>query len=433
VGFGTHPGGLQKSGGEGFDGKVYASYGLCDQEILISDAVFVSGDFSQASVIREKCQDLNTPRPLPIGNLKFAKTDQSVFAWMGKVFDLQSNSAPQKITLSICDSNAATPAVQNLIWNTLDGSGNLFGSVTLDNGKTSGALSLQTPTTRYHYVTKAGQASQFDINLSGALSYAIAGGPLTSVLSTTCATQPPPLTPNFAAYPDATNTGVPANVTLVASPGNLTVNTPGTIIDGLNITGNLTINANNVTVKNSRITSSSGTIVIKIAGGVTGTVIQDCELDALGSGGGGLEGSGTFLRNNIHGAAVAMMVTADSLIQDNYIHGVSGPGSSFDAIRADYGYSNLVIRHNTIINEQAANAAIMLDSYYGTTTGALVEDNRMLGGGYTIYVDSSTYPLSGVTVRNNRMGKGSFGYKDIRGNTPVWTGNIDDITGALIP
>lgn len=232
-------------------------------------------------------------------------------------------------------------------------------------------------------------------------------------------------------YPDAANTGVPSNVTLIDST-TLTISTAGTVIENLNITGNLVVAADNVTIKNSKITASSGAVV-RIANGTRGTLIQDCEIDGEELSDVGLSGAGTFLRNHIHSASVLMAVTANSLIEDNFIHNASGPGSSFDGIRADYGYSNLIVRHNTIINEKSTNAALMLDAYNGPTTGALIENNRLIGGNYTIYAHSSTYGMSGVTIRSNRLGKGVWGYMNIQGNTPIWTGNVDDITNVTVP
>jgi hypothetical protein len=234
-------------------------------------------------------------------------------------------------------------------------------------------------------------------------------------------------------FPDASNTGVPAGVTLSPSAGDISLNTAGAVIDGAELTGSVTISADNVTIRNSKITSKAYTAV-KIADGVSGAIVEDCEIRGNGAETEGIRGHGAFKRNNIYATTVGIVVSADSLVQDNYIHDLAGLSSStYNGITADGGYSNLVIRHNTVINDKKMNAAVMLDTYYGPITGALVEDNRLSGGGYTIYVVGSNYPLSGAIVRNNRLVKGVWDYKDVQGNTPVWTGNVDDITGAPIP
>ena len=102
-------------------------------------------------------------------------------------------------------------------------------------------------------------------------------------------------------FPDATNTGVPAGVTLTPS-GGLTINTPGIVIEGLDIRGMVTINADNVTLKNCTISASSWA-VINITSGSTGVVIQDCEINGLnaeGVRGISVSGQATLLRNDIH-------------------------------------------------------------------------------------------------------------------------------------
>src|SRR4051794_27565677 len=60
-------------GGEGFDGKLYQSSNTCDKSVTVSDIVGVSTDESNAQVLRENCNDLTTPRPVPVADLQFAK------------------------------------------------------------------------------------------------------------------------------------------------------------------------------------------------------------------------------------------------------------------------------------------------------------------------------------------------------------------------
>ena len=75
----------------------------------------------------------------------------------------------------------------------------------------------------------------------------------------------------IAGFADATNTGVPPGVTLRRSES-LAINTAGAIIEGLDMQGTVTINANNVTLKNCKVTGG-GWAVINITSGKTGVVI----------------------------------------------------------------------------------------------------------------------------------------------------------------
>jgi hypothetical protein len=245
-----------------------------------------------------------------------------------------------------------------------------------------------------------------------------------------------------SAFPDATNTGVPAGVTLTPS-GPLVINTPGAVIKNLDIRGSVVINAPNVTLLNCKVTSGDHRAVL-ISPGITGAVVQNCDIDNLGTGGQGIAGQGTFIANNIHGAADGIDVRgSDTVIQGNYIHGMTGTAAShFDGIQADGGFSNLLIQHNTVINENGQTAAVMLDNYWGPINDVTIDDNLLIGGGYTVYLNEVARgqpgggPVTNVSFTNNMLGKGHWGYWDIRtelGNKPVVSGNKDKTTGAMLP
>jgi hypothetical protein len=75
------------------------------------------------------------------------------------------------------------------------------------------------------------------------------------------------------AWPDATNTGVPAGVTLTPS-GDVVITQAGAVVSGLNITGSVYIRADNVTLENCKVTSG-GWAGVTIDPGVTGAVVQN--------------------------------------------------------------------------------------------------------------------------------------------------------------
>jgi len=243
-------------------------------------------------------------------------------------------------------------------------------------------------------------------------------------------------------FPDATNTGVPAGVVLKAS-GSLVINTPGTVIEGLDITGSVTINAANVTLLNCKITSGDYDVVL-VKPGITGAVVQNCEINNLGSGGQGIAGQGTFVSNNIHDCADGIDVRGDNtMIRDNFIHNMRGTsGSHYDGIQADGGFSNLSVIHNTVINEQNQTSAVMIDNYWGPIEGVTIDNNYLVGGGYAVYINEVAKGQAGggrvtnVTVTNNRIGAGSWGVFDLRselGLVPILSGNINATTGDLLP
>ncbi|MCA1467128.1 right-handed parallel beta-helix repeat-containing protein [Bradyrhizobium sp. IC3195] len=230
-------------------------------------------------------------------------------------------------------------------------------------------------------------------------------------------------------FPDATNTGVPAGLVLTPHHGDLVINTPGMVISGLDIHGSVRINAPNVTLMNSKVTSSSFyTVGLKSAGGT----VQNCTIDGTGTGNDGsvgIHGSGTFLNNNIFNVEDGIHPDSNSIVRGNYIHGLLASGAPhYDGIQIDGGRSNVTISHNTVINDHNQTSAVMIDNWHGAISNIRVDNNLLVGGGYTIYVDGQFDggSISGVSITNNHMGPGRFGTTAFNRTKPIYTGNVND-------
>ncbi|MBB4395690.1 Ig-like domain-containing protein [Bradyrhizobium sp. ERR14] len=239
------------------------------------------------------------------------------------------------------------------------------------------------------------------------------------------------------AWPDATNTGVSAGVTLTPYYGDLVINTAGAVISGLDIHGSVFINAPNVTLENCKVTTDAF-YAVRVATGVTGAVIQHNEINGVGSGNDGdygIMGQGTFIANNIYNVENGIGVDGgNTLIKDNYIHDMIASGSPhYDGISIDGNNSNITISHNTVINDHTQTAAIMIDNYFGPVSDVTVDNNLLYGGGYNIYSSAQFNggSVTGVVVTNNHMGGGYWGPTAFTGNSPVYTGNVDD-SGTLV-
>jgi len=236
--------------------------------------------------------------------------------------------------------------------------------------------------------------------------------------------------PTVPGFPDSSNTGVPAGVTLMPS-GSITISTPGAVVSGLDIHGTVYIDASNVTLQDCQITSNSYAVV-KVKSGLTGVVIQNNEINGVGSGNDGshgIMGSGTFLNNEIYNVENGITLTGgDTVIKDNYIHNLKASGAPhYDGIQIDGGISNVLIQHNTVINDYGQTSAVMIDNWFGPISNIKVDGNYLAGGGYTVYSDGqfSGGSISGVSFTNNYMGEGQYCYESSPNNNPVWTGNID--------
>ncbi len=247
-----------------------------------------------------------------------------------------------------------------------------------------------------------------------------------------------PSVPSEVAYPDATNTGVPTELNLTPAT-RLTLDVAGATVDGLDFQGAVTITAPNVTLRNCRITAKSWAALDIRADGV---ILENCEIDgqaAPGIRGVSVSGNNIVIRRcNIHDVEDGIYLTGSFKIdiENNYIHDLTShwEGPHFDGIATDGGVSDVVIRGNTVINPHPQTSAIMLSNYFGPVAGVLVERNRLIGGGYTVYADGqfNDSEISGVSFVNNRLGRGSHGYASIQRNSPKWSGNIDDQLGTTV-
>lgn len=241
-----------------------------------------------------------------------------------------------------------------------------------------------------------------------------------------------------AAYPDETNTGVPADLPLDRATV-FTLDVAGATITGLDFQGAVTIAAPNVTLRNCRITAEGWAALDIRADGVT---VENCEINGQGAPGIrgiSISGNNVAIRHcNISHTEDGIYLTGSSKIdiKNNYIHDLESKwdGPHFDGIATDGGITDVLIQGNTIVNPHQQTSAIMLSNYFGSIARVRIEENRLVGGGYTVYSDGQFDggEISNVSFVNNRMGKGYYGYASINKNTPDWSGNIDDTLGATL-
>jgi hypothetical protein len=226
----------------------------------------------------------------------------------------------------------------------------------------------------------------------------------------------------------------------------MTISTAGTVIDSKDISGQLTIAANNVTVKNSRI-KSGDYYVVEVNDGITGFTIQDSELDGLSSSGTGLRtASATILRNNIHNSVDGILITgSNTTIQDNYIHDLVAPTGTehIDPITNDGEGNNIIVRHNHIYLASAAHttACMTFDAFWAGISNVTEDNNLIEGGTFVLRLDglgsekTAGHTLTGVTVTNNALnmigGSADYIYSTADQIISI-CGNHDYLTGQTI-
>ena len=221
--------------------------------------------------------------------------------------------------------------------------------------------------------------------------------------------------------------------------GPVVVDTPGAVIDALDIQGSLTINADDVTVRRSRVAASTY-VIIRVKAGLHGVLIEDVDVDGLGpdgkEGSNGIEGPARILRTHVFGVENGIKPYGGSVIEDSWISDLSAPGRDphIDGIEID-GASDILVRGNLVdLGDWGQTSAVMIDNYGAPATRIVVQGNRLLGGGYTVYSDGrfDGGPVTGIAFIDNRLGKGKWGYGSIDRSKPDWSGNVDDVTGAAV-
>jgi hypothetical protein len=208
---------------------------------------------------------------------------------------------------------------------------------------------------------------------------------------------PTPTPTPTGSFPDASNTGVPIGTTLTAYTGPASITTPGTVIDGKTITGEIDIDAPDVTIRDSKING-----VVRVWDDTTNSLLlEDTEIDCGGGNTAIGEANYTVRRANIHGCENGFDMNQNIDVEDSYIHGLAIVGHD-DGIQFAYGHfenghevdgvRNLRIVHNTIFGHDdslsSADGSFGTSAIIGNTARAddvLVQGNLMAGGAYTIY------------------------------------------------
>lgn len=253
----------------------------------------------------------------------------------------------------------------------------------------------------------------------------------------------PSLVPDHkrGSFPSAADTGVPKGVTLKRSQS-LTITKDGTVVDGLEVHGEINVEADNVTIRNTRVAAAPGDWGIIQRKGHSGLTVEHTEIFGNGrertqfgilNQGGDI----TVRRVNIHTISNGIL-TEQGLVEDSYLHDPKYfPGDHTDMIMCTSGPpagKSLVIRGNTVINTLEQTGAIALFQDFGVVRNVTVERNYLAGGGYSLYAGAgSKGTSSNIKIIDNVFGRdvwpkggahGPVAYWDRHGAGNVWKGNV---------
>ncbi|MGE0200773.1 MAG: right-handed parallel beta-helix repeat-containing protein [Candidatus Melainabacteria bacterium] len=233
--------------------------------------------------------------------------------------------------------------------------------------------------------------------------------------------QPPVAAPGGStsqapAFPGAASVGVPATMLNSLTPGgSMVITKAGTVIDAMDIKGSIIIKADNVTIRNSRV-SSNDFWTIRIEEGYKGAVIENTEV--IGGRDAAIGGANWTGRNlNIHGSVDGVKADGNVLIENSWIHDLAeGPDTHNDGVQI-MGGDNITIRGTRI--EGASNAAVFMKGEGGAVIhNVTLEGNHFIGGGWTVYDQGI-----GNVIKNNVFEDSGYGPISYDGTNTVFSGN----------
>ena len=264
-------------------------------------------------------------------------------------------------------------------------------------------------------------------------SSAFAGPGVQPVRQTNCFAAP-----HTCGFPDASNTGVPKGMALKPS-GSIEVKEDGAVISGLEVNGTIEVDADDVTIENTKVTlggsgcgsqTTCGNYDLHIEDGSTGTVIRDseflaapgttCEHSVRNSAGSDMKLIRVYMKgcdSNIYGGGIVKdsYGLAQIAIADDHVENVYFDDSRFIAI------------HDTLLNPVGQTAVIFGDSNGGEETSdcrnrITVRSSLLAGGGYSLYpcAHAEGPGTSKLTVEGNHFArcKSKEGYEPDGGAHP---------------
>ena len=203
-------------------------------------------------------------------------------------------------------------------------------------------------------------------------------------------------------------------------------------------TRTVVIRANNVTIRNCLWRSTSDFRAFYVQPGFSGALIEDVEIDGMGSASldSGISGGGwTARRVDIHGMSDGVKLDSGVTLEDSYIHDLwtTAPLPHSDGGQS-MGANGVTIRHNRIsmTTQPGQNAALWFAPDFGPLSNFLVENNWLSGGGYTYWSRS----IAGHVFRNNHFTRNAYQYGvvDIQGTVTrsgnVWSDTLQPIPGG---
>lgn len=217
--------------------------------------------------------------------------------------------------------------------------------------------------------------------------------------------------------PEPDRTGVPPKKKLRVHRGDLVIRTAGKVVDGLEVHGRVSVQAPNVTIRNTRVIVPTGSETAGISNNNSsghGMLVRNVEVRAASAAPGvnGVVGHDFTLEGSeIHHVTDQVHITGSNVtVRNNWFHDnyhfesdpYQGGGASHDDSIQIIGGGNITIANNRFTG--AYNAGVQITQSIRDVNGVTIRDNLLGGGGCTVNIaEKGRGPVQGVVIRDNRF------------------------------
>jgi hypothetical protein len=249
-------------------------------------------------------------------------------------------------------------------------------------------------------------------------------------------------------WPSLKTVGVPRGKRLRSS-GPITVRKKGAIIDGLRVSTEINVDADNVTIRNTRLVAAGQWGIIQREGR-SGLRVENTEISGDGRAKvqyGIVNHGGMLTARRVHVHTVSNGINTDhGLIEDSVVRKLKEfPSDHVTAVQSNSGPApglSLIVRNNVLLNPVSQTSALSIYQDFGRAHDVTVTGNLLGGGGYALYGGKGKFGTpTNIKIMRNAFTRehfkkgGHFGPVtafDASGSGNVWKDNVWADTGKPV-
>lgn len=235
-----------------------------------------------------------------------------------------------------------------------------------------------------------------------------------------------PVPPEMMGYPSPARVGTPAGWTPTTThQGDLDITVAGTVVEDIEVNGSINVKANDVTIRRARVNGRvwtqhgtanglrqfSVTVEDSVLGGTSEAMSRRTTEGVIGPGNYTIRHSELYGSDGFRVSQPAGGGTNDVLAEDNFFRANvvdCSQGYHKDGVQGYGGGQNVTFRHNTI---EATGCGVTAAVFFANNSkSATVEDNLLIGAGYTLRIHDDANPDVGPwNITGNRIVPSGYG------------------------